>query len=96
MGGPDRPRGRAEQCSGEGLCLEEGRGRGVVSGLVRAVRETVADGGGCGCCHSCQMSRYDLGGQRLALPLFTQGQLYLVEKEPVKSVQSLCAQGRKI
>lgn len=78
MGGPDRPRGRAEQCSGEGLCLEEGRGRGVVSGVVRAMRERVADG--CGSrCHCCQVSRYDLSGQRLTLALLTQGQLYLVK-----------------
>lgn len=86
MGGPDRPRGRAEQCSGEGLCLEEAGGRGVVSGEVRAVCERVADGGGGRCCHGCQMSRNDLGGQRLALPLLTKRQLYLGERDKRKSV----------
>lgn len=45
VGGPDRARGRAEQCSGEGLSLEEVRGRGVVSNVISAVRERVADGG---------------------------------------------------
>lgn len=45
VGGPDRTRGRAEQCSGEGLSLEEVRGRGVVSNVISAVRERVADGG---------------------------------------------------
>lgn len=73
MGGPDRPGGRAEQCSGEGLCLEEGGGRGVGSGVVCAVCECVADGGGC--CHCRQVSRYDLRGQRWTLALLTQGQL---------------------
>lgn len=70
MGGPDRPRGRAEQCSGEGLCLEEGGGWGVVSGVVRAVWERVADGG-----RDCrQVSRYDLWSQRLTRTLLPQGQ----------------------
>lgn len=81
MGGPDRPRGRAEQCGGEGLCLEEGGGVGVVSGVVRAVRERVVDGGGGGCCDGRQVSRYDLRGQRLTLPLLTQRQLDLSERE---------------
>lgn len=92
MGGPDRPGGRAEQCGGEGLCLEEGRGRGVVSDMVRALRETVADGGGGGCCHCRQVSRYDLRSQRLTLALLTQGQLYLVEKDKIQSIQSVCTQ----
>lgn len=75
MGGPDRPRGRAEQCSREGLCLEEGGGRGVVRDVVRAVRERVANG----CCHCCQVSGDDLGGQRLTLALLPQGQCDLVK-----------------
>lgn len=85
MGGPDRPGGRAEQCGGEGLCLEEGRGRGVVSGVVRAVCECVAEG----CCHCRQVSRYDLRGQRRTLALLTQGQLYLVEEDKTQSIQSV-------
>lgn len=89
MGGPDRPRGRAEQGSREGLCLEEGRGQGVVSGVVRAVRERVADGGR----HCRQVSRYDLCIQRLTLVLLTHGQLYLVEGDKIQSVQSICTQG---
>lgn len=91
MGGPDRPRGRAEQCSGEGLCLEEGRGRGVVSDVVCAVCERVADGGGC--CHCRQVSRYDLCSQRLTLMVLTQGQLYLIEKDKTHSIQSISTQG---
>lgn len=91
VGGPDRPRGRAEQCSGEGLCLEEGRGRGVVSDVVCAVCERVADGGGC--CHCRQVSRYDLCSQRLTLMVLTQGQLYLIEKDKTHSIQSISTQG---
>lgn len=88
MGGPDRPRGRAEQCGGKGLCLEEGGGVVVVvSGVVRAVREGVVDGGGGGCCDGCQVSGYDLRGQRLTLPLLTQRQLYLSEREKHKHSQ---------
>lgn len=45
MGGPDRPRGRAEQCSGEAPRLEEGGARAVVGDVVSAVRECVAEGG---------------------------------------------------
>lgn len=75
MSGPDRPGGWAEQSSRQGLCLEEGGGRGV----VRAVCECAAQSGGC--CHCCQMSGYDLGGQGLALPLLSQRQLYLEEEE---------------
>lgn len=78
MGGPDRPWGWAEQCSRQGLCLKERRGRGVISGAVRAVRERVADG--CSsCCHCRQVSRYDLCGQRVTLALLPQNQFYLVE-----------------
>lgn len=84
MGGPDRPRGRAEQCSGEGLCLEEGGGRGVVGGVVGAVCERVADGG----CHCRQVSRYDLCRQRLTLTLLPQGQLDLPEGDKTQSGQS--------
>lgn len=76
VGGPDRPRARAEQCSREGLCLEQGRGWAGVSRMVCAMCERVADGGGCCCCHCCQVSRYDLCSQRLTLVLLTQGQLY--------------------
>lgn len=81
MGGPDRPRGRAEQCSREGLCLEEGRGWVVVSGMVCAMCESVAEGR----CHCRQVSRYDLSSQRLTLALLTKGQLYLVEKDKIQS-----------
>lgn len=81
MGGPDWPGGRAEQGSGEGLCLEEGRGGGVVRGVVRAVCERVADGGGRRCRHRRQVSGYDLGGEGLARPLLPQGQVYLEEEE---------------
>lgn len=88
MGGPDRPRGRAEQCGGKGLCLEEGGGVVVVvSGVVRAVREGVVDGGGGGCRDGRQVSGYDLRGQRLTLPLLTQRQLYLSEREKHKHSQ---------
>lgn len=88
MGGPDRPRGRAKQCGGEGLCLEEGGGVVVVvSGVVRAVREGVVDGGGGGCRDGRQVSGYDLRGQRLTLPLLTQRQLYLSEREKHKHSQ---------
>lgn len=90
MGGPDRPRGRAKQCSGEGLCLEQGRGRAVVSGGVCAVCERVANGSGGGYCR--QVSRYNLR-QRLTRMIFTQGQLYLREKDKVRSVQTLSTQG---
>lgn len=92
MGGPDRPWGWAEQCSREGLCLEEARGRGMISCVVRAVRERVANGGGGGgCCYSCQVSRYDLCGQRLTLALLTQGQLYLVQRDKVHLIGSVHA-----
>ena len=87
MGGPDRPRGRAEQCGREGLCLEEGGGGGVVSGVVRAVRERVVDGGGGGCCDGRQVSGYHLRGERLTLPLLTQRQLYLSGGEKHKHSQ---------
>lgn len=95
MGGPDRPRGRAEQCGGEGLCLEEGGGVVVVvSGVVRAVREGVVDGGGGGCRDGRQVSGYDLRGQRLTLPLLTQRQLYLSERETqTQSEEFGCADG---
>lgn len=87
MGGPDRPRGRAEQCSGEGLCLKEGGAGGGVSAVVGAVRERVADGGG-GCGRNCsQMSRKNLSSQRLTLTLFTQRQFNLTEEEKTQSVQ---------
>lgn len=82
VGGPDGPRGRAEQRSREGLCLEKGRGRGVAGCVVCAVRERAADGGG-GCCYCCQVCRYDLRGQRLTLALLAQGQLHLVKRHKV-------------
>lgn len=78
VGGPDRPGGRAQQSGGEGLCLEEGRGRGVVGGVVAAVREGVPDGGGC--CHRRQVGGYDLCRKRLTLVVLGQGQLYLMEE----------------
>lgn len=91
VGGPDRPGGRAKQCSGEGLCLEEGRGRAVVSGGVCAVCERVANGGGGSYCR--QVSRYNLC-QRLTLMILAQGQLYL-KKDKIYSIQSVSTQGKE-
>lgn len=90
MGGPDRPRGRAKQCSGEGLCLEEGRGRAMVSGGVCAVCERAANGGGGSYCR--QVGGYDLC-QRLTVMILAQGQLYLMEKDKIHSIQSISTQG---
>lgn len=87
MGGPDRPGGRAEQRGREALRLEEGGGGGGIGGVVIAVREGVADGGGRGCCHRRQVSGEDLSGQRLTLMLLPQNQLYLVDKDTTQSGQ---------
>lgn len=78
----------------EGLCLEEGRGRGMVRDVVRSVCERVAEGGGGGCCDRSQVSGYDLRSQRLTLTLLTQGYLYLGQRD--KSQYSPFVQNKHI
>lgn len=80
MGGPDGPRGRPEQRRREGLRREEGGAGRRVGGVVRPVRDGAAHGDGRRRRrHGGQVSRYDLRRQRLALKLFTKGQLDLTE-----------------
>lgn len=77
MGGPDRPGGRAKQCSRKGLRLKQaGGGRGIGGGVC-ALCERVSKGGG----HCCELSRKDLGGQGPTGTLLPQNQLDLLERE---------------
>lgn len=63
----------------------------MVSGGVCAVCERAANGGGGGS-YCRQVGGYDLC-QRLTLMILAQGQLYLMEKDKIHSIQSVSTQG---
>lgn len=96
MGGPNRPRGRAEQCSRKGLCLEEGVGCVVVRRMVRAMRERVADGGGGGCRNCGEVSRDDLSGERWTRAILTQGQFDLLKQSRHSVIKLLSLRDNKV